>query len=79
MYFNDLNKVCKEQEAGCYCCPYEMICKKLHDLKSYLKNFLAPVRLSDSEMNDLRVAISDLMWELDYNNVQLEQEVTTNE
>lgn len=75
MYFNDLNKVCREQESGCYCCPYEIICKKLNDLKASLKNFMSPERLTDNEINDLRVSISDLMWELEANDVQLEKEV----
>ena len=73
MYFNDLNTACKERETGCYCCPYEMICKKLNDLKASIKNFMSPERLNDTEINDLRVAISDLMWELEANDVQLEK------
>ena len=75
MYFNDLNKVCENRKTGCYCCPYEMICKKLNDLKASLKKFMTPDQMSDSEMNDLRVALSDLMWELEANDVQLEKEV----
>ena len=78
MYFNNFNSQCCSH-SECQYCPYDVVCKSLHDLKSSLVPFDEMYHLTTSELNDIRLALISLQNALKDAGVELFREVTNND